>query len=1325
MNRAKPKFRARALSFALALLMTLAMLPMAGAAPSSNWSWENLYQRTQPGRFEMQNEYLEVAIGKYGEIYEIFITGDRYRTNYVMNSENSSYNATLTTVNENAVGQNRSSHQWMGELIFAWKYADEPDSAYREVDTNRSASLRRVEWANAEKTAVRVVYSVDNVAAFEARQSNPETYDKDLEVDELSRRIENFEVAITYKLEGGAFNWEISVKNTSDKDIVIGDIGLPMPFAERWTRTRVEDAFDGWSSPGQIYEERAIDHSFTGGDSAYIYATRPSGQGAILLFAPDVRTGARIEYQDHWIYTNASVTSAPTATDSRALYTVNEGYLPEIPERDGPLYQAWTQNSVPSNNGWNNGLNVFYIHSDMIKRTGRGYMESTKLELAPGASKAYGFNFFPVVGESQESDNQIAREEELRSILYQNDIIDAVAVPGMQIPTNMKGLLDLHTKADIKKLTLKCLHEDSPYKAPYIPQATNFQRGSASRPAFDLQTLNYNRLLEDCPKTDENTYVKFLYTKEIDGENHNVYEISMECLGQHNLYIDYEVGGAPKQTLLQFNSMAPVGDALQAHGDFMLNYTQVKDDTNVGYGAFDEWYFQSYNNTNTNVVKNQGKMNRFTNGEWGDDWGWPKGQFLAAKNFFEPDAAQIQALDDYQHNAIWRPQGTVPNYPNMFGGVWQRDAALVNTSNIVDGASGSVETSTLVDPETGKIGNLDTKDYWLFVDNFLGNGASATNTGTFDNRGYCYPHVWNTYFYLYKIAKAYPDMIDYRETAAEYLTRAYRIINTYARAAKIPAGGVTDRNAMSTGNSTPSYRWSGLMGESTVTEIREALLEEGYAYEAGQLDIFMVEKERRLDLQSYPYGSEYAYDNTGEEAVYEFFSYTDNPRRQAIDWKSRACRGIQPTWYYYGVAITITGENWWNFQYSMSLIGRCLDDWLRYGADDSDDWTPEERAIAQRVSYASKVGNVNCVNMGQIDPDSSNYGASAWSFQASKGVRGAKDNWLGANNIHGGSVMVNGWRNISGESELGLYGALRILSTDVITDPVFGLYGYGGNLTDNGSSYTVVPADGLYKRLNLLDERIYVEFERDQYREATIAKDGSHFDFKVKNLTKTAHDSRVNFFGLASGNYTISVDGKIVDFFSVASGAESVDVYIPVGEEEYSNVIIAPNAITVSSPVVKLVSGCDAYLDFYTNAEKVDVVDENGDVIVSGPATNGKARFFLQASQLTGESVSYYATVGGEVRARAEKVIPIVSQTGLWEAELGESSINFIAKVSFNRTKARLTVNGIPKGYSISEDELSILIADTVLNEGDKVVASGVKYYELFPSYSFTFTLTK
>src|SRR5664280_2177968 len=292
---------------------------------------------------------------------------------------------------------------------------------------------------------------------------------------------------------------------------------------------------------------------------------------------------------------------------------------------------------------------------------------------------------------------------------------------------------------------------------------------------------------------------------------------------------------------------------------------------------------------------------------WGDDWGLTHSEFLAEKNAQNPVASEVTALDQYLETTVWN--GVMAGHHSDY--------------RVHDWFNQPVYTDDLA-------------------------------------RGYAYPHVYNSYFSMYKIAKYYPTLVTYINPSTTYLLRAYNVF-------KALYGTGINYNVN-----------TGLMGEQTTPEIIQALKDEGYTTEANSITSLMTTKYGNFSGQTYPYGSEYSYDNTGEEAVYMLAKLNGNTTMLGkINSKTRACRGEQPVWYYYTDPVTVNGESWWNFQYTVSLAGYCMDDWVRNYSSQ-----PE---VDERLSYAAKIANVGCINSGQIDSDPANLGTVSWTYQAEKG----------------------------------------------------------------------------------------------------------------------------------------------------------------------------------------------------------------------------------------------------------------------------------------------------------------------------------------------------
>jgi Family of unknown function (DUF5695) len=839
----------------------------------------------------LSNSVFKVAIGTNGEISSLQLTADAFPTNYVLNATN-------------AAAQNTADHAWVGELMFTYRL---DTGAWTSALTNQSSDVRKITQSDAG-----ISVSYENSAN--------------------AMGIQKFKLVETYALAADRLSWTITVTNPTAQTLELGDLGLPLPFNEQWSGHDV------------IYETRTVYHSFTGQNSSYITASRPSGVGPFLLMIPDASTGAGFEYMDNW-----------------------------RPEEHAD--SAWA-----AAKGWDSGLDVFYIHSDVIKSTHRGYLPNTSLVLAPNQSKTYTFNFF-----------QVASHDDVKSRLYSEGLIDVSVVPSMMFASNMTAKFDLHTSKPINAVT------------PQYPAETK------------LTPIDGG------------------------GADHHIYQLELAHLGPNDLIVSY---GAGETTTLQFYALEPVDVALQRHATFMVQNTVSQQSSDPLYKVFDDWLLDT-------------KARRAKTGKWGwgDDWGWTKAQFLAEKNAQTPVASEVSALDDY-FAAVWGTQ--------------------------IDSKSFTVE------------------DWWCTAAD--GDMCSA-------DRAFAYPHAFNSYFSMYKVAHLYPQLIAYHETADTYLLRAYSILHT-----------------LYSGHGEPG---TGYMGEQTLPEIIQALRDAKHTTEAAFVTDVVSQLYKAFQSSAYPYGSEYSYDNTGEEAVYMAAKLNNDAAvLEKVNNKTRACRGHQPVWYYYADPVTLNGENWWQFQYSASLIGYCMDDWLRGHS--------KQPELDERLSYAAKLANISAINSGQIDAAPENLGSVAWTYQAMKG-----DVYVGSAE-KGVGTLHNSWREMSGEAELGLFGALRILSADVALDPLFGLYGYGCEVAQAGSCYAITPHDGVFKRLNLISEKLYVELERDRYDAAMLSSSKDYVALTLHNQTMDAHTTKLTIVGLAPGSYPVSLDGVSAGTLTATSGQPAV-----------------------------------------------------------------------------------------------------------------------------------------------------------------------------------------
>jgi hypothetical protein len=890
---------------------------------------------------------------------------------------------------EQAAEPSAKYRQWFGNLMFS--YANGTGAV---SPSGVGSTPWKTAWTSQSSDGRTVSATADKVTVTHKNSTNAEG-------------VKGFTVTETYSLgTDGGLVWKQDVTNTSSTRLVIGDWGIPVPGNELWKQG------------DSIYETRVLTHSYVGKNGSYLTLERPSGQGPFLALTADTASGSGFEYQDRW-----------------------------RTEEVGSTSWAWNSANESSNI---KGLNVYYPHSMAIQKTNRGYLGSTSVSIAPGATKSYTYRI-----------GKVNDDASLKQSMYDQGLLDATIVPGLIVPVDRRAEMAFRVKGTITSVTARN-RNDLKGSAPTTP-AISFSRTNGD---YRIYGMTFDRTQ----------------------------------LGANDVTVSYtDQAGAARQSVLQFSVIDSVAGLLDTHADFVVDKTQWKPSdglsaTDIRNYTFDDWMMNAPDGslaTATNAP--QGRRNEYA-GYFGlgDDWGLPHGQFLAEKLVALPDSGQIKALDDYLQKAVWE---------NLMG----------NTS-----ATATPKYTVYDFWEQGKPGSLNTTPGY---------------------RGYAYPHVYNTFFSMYKIAKQNPTAITYAHPAQWYLTTAYGIFK------ELYEGPV-------------AYNWeTGLMGELSTPDLIDALRAEGLNTQANDIEAKMAIKYANFSSNAYPYGSEYSYDNTGEEAVYTLAKLNVNDDKtnalrimRDIVAKTEAARGRMPVWYWHSDPTTITGENWWQFQYSAALAGYTMDDYLNHTAALESAGTaisPARRAELQRLNYAGKVAGLATINSGQISNAPANIGASAWSYQSERGN-------LGTLGVGGGAnvKLNNGWRGMTGESDLGLWGTLQTLSADVVTDdPIFGVVGYGADVARDAFSTTVVPKDGLQRRLNLVTQQFSIDLENDAYSQAIVGSNSADVRLDMLNRTGSAHAGIAEISGLAQGSYAVIVNGvqqRTVNVYRPASAAGTLPAPVRV-----------------------------------------------------------------------------------------------------------------------------------------------------------------------------------
>ncbi|MGK6354333.1 DUF5695 domain-containing protein [Sphingomonas sp. DT-207] len=284
-------------------------------------------------------------------------------------------------------------------------------------------------------------------------------------------------------------------------------------------------------------------------------------------------------------------------------------------------------------------------------------------------------------------------------------------------------------------------------------------------------------------------------------------------------------------------------------------------------------------------------------------------------------------------------------------------------------------------------------------------------------RSYNYPHVAAAHWVMYRLARNHAGLVR-RHDWRWYLEWAYRTTVAMMRDA-------------------PHYAQFGQMEGEVFLEILLDLQREGMTREAAEVERLMRARADHWRTLRYPFGSEMAWDSTGQPEVYAWMRHFGHSREAEIT--REVILGYDPAiphWGYNGNA-----RRYWDFLYGGKV----------------------KRIERQIHHYGSALNAVPLFDAFRRDPADFHLLRVAYGgFMG--GITNVDREGFASAAFHSEPDMMR-WDPYSGDYGMGYFGHAYAAATYLVRHPELGWLGFGGTVRDANGAIEIVPHDGARRRL--------------------------------------------------------------------------------------------------------------------------------------------------------------------------------------------------------------------------------------------------------------------
>ena len=290
---------------------------------------------------------------------------------------------------------------------------------------------------------------------------------------------------------------------------------------------------------------------------------------------------------------------------------------------------------------------------------------------------------------------------------------------------------------------------------------------------------------------------------------------------------------------------------------------------------------------------------------------------------------------------------------------------------------------------------------------------------------------------MYRLARNYSGLVS-AHPWEWYLDKAFNTV-------KYMTGGFADG-----GRGGVGYVNVGLMNGDVFLMLLEDLKREGWTEQAAYLEAAMKRRADRWQADAYPFGSEMAWDSTGQEEVFAWTNYFGYSKASGVALAS--ILGYMPTvphWGYNGNA-----RRYWDFFYGAAPGGTTERQIHHYGSGIN--------AIPVLAQFRQHPDDVYLLRVG--------YGGAMGAIAAID-----RDGFPSAA-FHSYPNRLQ-WDTYTGDYGPNFFGHTVATATYVVRDPALGWQAFGGNLRVENEWVTVQTLDSLRRRVYLAPAGLYLTLD--------------------------------------------------------------------------------------------------------------------------------------------------------------------------------------------------------------------------------------------------------